>query len=281
MIKRGLLWGLVSLGIGCTKMLDVKPDPVEPTLEIKGTISPQSGLEVIVKHTRTPYEWIPLPLDSAFLVDNAEIEIYHQDTLVDVGRYRGNSFYQSRYPDRIIAGEEYAVKVAAEGYPEARIENIFVPESPPEVRGFRLTPFPNRSENLTRVKDTLFFEVKNERGLTAYHIDIRYENIPLDTRTSYINYLEETFDPCEGTYYFTNKCFSDTWIPRKYEYSYDRTQKASTWFHISVIDPVVVEYRESGYFYGDAFVEPPLYKGNIEGGFGYIVGENKVIIPVE
>lgn len=268
--------------MGCTKTLEVKPDPIEPRLEVKGTISPQSGLEVIVQHTRTPYEWIPTPLDSAFLVDHAEIEIYHQDTLVDVSRYRGNSFYKSRFPNHIIAGEEYAVKVTAEGYPPVRIEKILVPESPPEVSGFRLTPFPNISENQTQVRDTLFFEVKNSAELLTYRIDVRYENIPLNKYTSYIDSFEETFDPCEGTYYFTNRCFSDAWIPRKYEYSYNQTEDRTTFFHISIIDPIVLDYIESGAFYGEnIFVEPPLYKGNVDGGFGYIVGENKIIIPIE
>lgn len=281
MIKNWLIWGLVLLCIGCTTPLEVRPGPIESLLEIKGTISPQSGLEVIVQHTRSPYEWIPMPLDSAFVVDDAEISIYHQDTLVDVCIYQGNSFYQSRLPHSIIPGEVYSVKVKAAKYPPAAIENILVPESPPEVRALRLAPFPNRSDNLSLVKDSLFFDVKNYRGFTVYRIDVRYDSLPLNSYISYIGNLEETFDPCEGTYYFTNRCFSDSWISRIYEYSYDRSEDRKTYFHISVIDPKVLDFIQSGYFSGeDVFVEPPLYQGNVDGGFGYIVGENKIIVPI-
>src|SRR5690606_40371370 len=74
---------------------------------------------------------------------------------------------------------------------------------------------------------TLFRSVKNSAELLTYRIDVRYENIPLNKYTSYIDSFEETFDPCEGTYYFTNRCFSDAWIPRKYEYSYNQTEDRS------------------------------------------------------
>lgn len=280
MMKAVILGGLVFFSISCTKKLEVKPDSIEEQLEIKGTISPQSGLEVIIKHTRAPYEWIPLPLDSAFMVENAKVKIYHRDTLLDDCRYMGESFYKSQNPERILSGQEYTVKVEAKGYPPAHVENIFVPESPPDVREFRLTPYPDNAKK--NLRDTLYFEVKNKPELITYRIDIRYDNIPLNEKISYIYHFSEIFDACEGIYYFTNKCFSEPWIPRKYEYLYQLPEDRAPYFHISIIESAVLDYIETGYFYGESgFVEPPLYQGNVEGGFGYIVGENKVIIPVE
>src|SRR5699024_12074074 len=95
-IAWGLLYGIILLMMSCSKIIQVDYDQIESRLVLQGRLSPQRGLEVLVYRTKNPYEWVPVDsLEKIYFVENAVVEIYHRDTLVDEAIHQGQSFYQS------------------------------------------------------------------------------------------------------------------------------------------------------------------------------------------
>lgn len=279
-IAWGLLYGIILLMMSCSKIIQVDYDQIESKLVLQGRLSPQRGLEVLVYRTKNPYEWVPVDsLEKIYFVENAVVEIYHRDTLVDEAIHQGQSFYQSEDPSRISAGMDYSVRVSASGMSSVQVDQIQVPPEPPEVKNFKLTPFPDNGTSFYK-RDTLFFEVKNRPEYTVFAVDVRYENYPIDDYDGFLEHFGESFDPCDGLYYFTNTCFTESWIERKQQYYFDRKTDRNAFFLISIIESKIMDFIEDVSGDGDdGFTEPPMHQGNVEGGFGYIVGENQVRFP--
>lgn len=285
-----LFYIISLLYFSCAKELDIDLEVPESQIVLKGTLSPQHGLLIQVFQTLNPYEWIYRD-SSAHYIENGVIEIYHHDTLIDRCHYLGDSYYQSTDPTRIIGGQQYSIEVSVPGLDPVRIRSIQVPESPPSIKDFKIIPNMDQPSKYS-VENLLTFSILNNPEYTVYHIKETYDDNPEEVLG--IRLFRDGNEICEDLHrLFSNKCYDENWIERRYnftwyhdnfndsEYSYPIPQKW-IYFHIGIIDPVIIEYdaaEDGGYGEESGYTEPALTKGNVEGGLGYVVGENIITIP--
>lgn len=287
LLRFGLLYILAVLCIGCAKDLGIDLEPPPARLIVKGTLSPQRGLVVQVFQTLNPYEWIYRD-SNAHYVENAVIEIYRHDTLIDRCHYLGDSYYQSTDPTRIIGGQQYSITVSAPGLDTVRVRSILVPKVPPTIKEFNIAPNIDQPPKYS-IENLLTFSILNNPEYTVYHIKETYDDNPEEVLGIHI--FRDDNIVCEDlNRLFSNKCYDEEWIERRYhftwyydthynsEYSYPIPQEW-IYFHIGIIDPAIIEYdaaKDGGYGVESGYTEPALSKGNVEGGLGYVVGKNMV-----
>lgn len=105
---------------GCANELEFGLDPPPSKLVVKGTHSPQRGLVIQVFKTLNPFEWRYNDSTDCY-VENAEISIFHNDSLIDQCQYLDESNCQSMISERIYSGNNYSIKVDVPGYEPFRV----------------------------------------------------------------------------------------------------------------------------------------------------------------
>lgn len=285
----GWLFMLVLVCFSCAKELDINLNPPPSKLVVKGTLSPQRGLVVQVFHTLNPYDWFYRDSMEHF-VENAEIHIFHHDTLLDETIYLGGSFYQSQSPEKILSGKEYSIVIEVDGYDPVRVDDILIPEAPPEVMDFQVAPYDDQPR-FSKIENLLTFSILNKKEYTVFNMKVTYDDNPKLVLGFHLfrdgNVICEDFDDS-----FSNKCYDVNWINRKYQFTWYYENRYEgyhypipqewIYFHIGIIDPVILEYEaadDGRDQTAQGFTEPILAKGNVEDGLGYVVGENIVTIP--
>src|SRR5690606_5237671 len=249
---------------------------------LEGYISPGKGLDLEIRKTFDPYAHTDFDKDG-YWVSGARVYIYQAGRLIDSCRQTDKGRYLSLHPEGYQAGVTYEVRIAAPDIAEVYVDDIRIPAEllvNPDEFSFKMQDERYYLQLTTRLLNPDHYAVYIGR---SWH-DSQVEN-PLNTS---ISLDEHIIEQCEGDLsYISNKCeagpsfeavfrsrlkessepgeFDDVFLPRFYVY-----------FEIGQVDVRYRDYVESATASDEPFIEPKLDPGNVEGGYGFIVGWNPV-----
>lgn len=248
---------------------------------LEGYVSPGKGLDLKIKKSFDPYEYTEFGEDG-YWVNGARTYIYQAGQLIDSCRELGDGRYLSMHPEYYSAGGEYEVRINAPGLGAVYVEDIRIPEETlVDTNAFTF----RMHESMYSLTLTVSFinpdHYVNYIG-RSWH-DSHTDN-PLET---WIVMDEHIIEECEGDLIFvSNKCetgpfeavFSSTLKKRTKPGSTDREflPKSYVYFEVGQVDARFRDYVESATAPDEPFIEPKLNPGNVDGGYGYIVGWNPV-----
>jgi len=278
-MRKILFWFTFILLTGCYQKVDLNVPFEGSKMVLEGFLSPDKGLDLQIRKTFDPYAHTDFDEDR-YLVTNARVSIYQEGILIDSCRQTGNGRYLSLHPEMYRAGKVYEVQITTPGIQQVYVPDIRIPKeslvSPDEFN------FKMQEERYYLLLSTTILNPDHYAIFIgrSWH-DSRAKN-PLDT---WIAMDEHIIDECEGDLlYVSNKCEAgsgfevvflselkqstipggdDVFLPKSYIH-----------YEVGQVDPRYKDFINKSNASDEPFIEPTLDPGNVEGGYGFIVGWN-------
>jgi len=283
--------------VSCSKYIDFSPPYEGDKIVINGYISPNEGAKIKITHSINPvgkYLWS----DSLFVIDASASLFENGIKLIDL-KYVGKGFYG--LPDsphtELLAGHKYKLIVQSERYGKAESEEITLPEQP-KINDFKFEEIGYVSGFGSNNGLFSFSVAGPSEKESCFSIDVVTKD---DRSLFYEKYPriegELYFESCEAiaggyggsmTVYsnecgFTNQVHQYNLRLKYYDGQSEHYYKPLI-IKICTVSRELFEYAKSysqlaGMEFG--FVEPPILKSNITGGYGLLYGSNTVSYPIE
>lgn len=275
---------IVVLFSGCSKQFLYSID-YEEKLVINATISPQKGVEVYLSKSLSPNIQTYTPIDS-LLINNAIINLYQADTLLEVLTMYGNGFYKSKNTN-IVEKNSYWLEVKVDGFTDTYTEEVVVPTA------FPLEDYEIFFEEDIAYLDFDFFNSENSPFIAINIYGINLQGGKINISDIYPPYTEDV-SLCDVVKVRYNSIFNTDCFP------YQTTSIHGNIFYkngtvlnrdeSNESDKLIVslknvtqdlfEYSKTYYLEGgfveSLFTEPSTTYTNIINGYGIFVGENSI-----
>lgn len=246
---------------------------------LEGFLSPDKGLDLRIRKTFDPYAQTAFDEDG-YLVTNARVSIYQDGILIDSCEENGKGQYLSIHPDVYDETKSYEVRINAPNLPEAYVRDIKTPSEP-------LVNLEQSSFRLEKENESAYAEVtlQNPDHYAIYEVKARYDSRQINEVP--VSAIQENTvgASCEmDSYYISNKCkaggsFKATYYIELYksipgEWENEFLPKDYIYIEVGQVDPRYRDYIDKSNASDEPFIEPTLDPGNVDGGYGFIVGWN-------
>ena len=289
------LLSVILLLVSCSKEIDFSPPYEGDKIVINGYISPNEGAKIKITHSINPVG-VRLFADS-LIVKDAITSLYENGAKLADLKYAGKGFYglQDSPEIELLAGHKYKLVVQSELYGNAESEEITLPEQP-EINDFK---FEEIGKIYGQENGLFSFSIAGpSEKETFFSIDV----VTKDNESLYFDHYpriegEIFFESCEaiaGGYggsitIYSNECGFTNQVHKyatriKYYDGQFSVYYNPLIIKIGTVSRELFEYAKSysqlaGMEFG--FVEPPILKSNIKGGYGLFYGSNTISYPIE
>jgi hypothetical protein len=190
---------LIIIGIycllGCSKALDYVVDYPGEQLVVIGTVSPVSGAAVYVTKSISPSGDYQLIDD--LLIRDAEVAIYHRDTVLGFLRHAGDGLYKSTAEMTFRANESYWIEVQHDQLGTVSSEEVLIPAP---IRDFRSSfRFTGELMPSNEPEAEVIFSLRDEPGENHYIIRIKPDLAGAGIFSWFEPFGLQNFESCEIT----------------------------------------------------------------------------------